>query len=1517
MKKWCMCFLLLVMSTLSVVSFADTQIFDASMAATVSNSEYVKGLNVTLPQGEYIGFDVDMTGIKSVSIKANVNTGGNFDGDVVWIRQDSPTGAVIGKINFNNSEVSVFTAPVSSISGKHRMYIYSLCGLEDVVSMETFTFSTDAAPDTGKYTPTPTNTILDIDADNWTAYDRLGRTMPDYEEAGDAKSGKTVGMFYWTWHASFDGRRVVNINDFIYTYPEARFDYNYPAWQGSFSCGYFWNEPIWGFYSGKDEWVIRRQVEMLTSAGVDVLIFDCSNGAITWKVGYNTLLSVMHQMREEGYPTPQVAFLSNFGSNITTDNFLKHVYLDMYQDGKYSDLWFYWNGKPLMLAYDTALTTGSSDPQVAALAGQIKNFFTFRYPQANYTGGATRSNQWGWLEVYPQHLYNNEEMTVGTSVNHSYTTNKITAMNANDVMGRSYTKTFTDDGLPGAYQYGYFFEEQWRRALSVSPSFVFVTGWNEWTAGRHENWGGITNAFPDQFDNEGSRDVEPTIEPLMQDNYYYQLVENVRKYKGVSKPQTASGIKTIDMDDISSWNDVSPTYHNFVQGPDRNHNGYDDTTYTNTTARNNIIESKVARDHDYIYFMAKTAEPLTSYADAAWMRLFIDVDRNYGTGWEGFDFVVNRKKPFNETTAQLEKNNGNDWTWVSAEDATYRVVDECYLVIRISKEALGLNEPMDISFKWSDNMQEDGNAFEWWTNGDTAPIGRYAYRYVTSTPTTVAQANRTSLAETIGFYVGSSKAIYSGGVINLSDENAALTTKIIDGQMYVPYWCVKEGLNTKTWWYPTRKKGQLVIQGQHKTIAMFVDETDTTTRNGVAFNTLPLKLVDGYPYIAVQTLAEAFEMQCVNLDGSNFRILSYSTINTNAARVAADRLIATKKVSITGRALLGETLTVNPTGTPVRYCWMSASTPDGPWTENNWATGKTFTVNELAAGQYIKVRVFDTNSAYYDSYAVRDLSTVGNVIYHDKDELVIDATSGTKSVRYFEKMASSVPTTGRWVFSYSFKRNDACQHVDNQAFSGNNNHVVFSFFKDMNRTYAWRSGDAVFPFYNGLPSANAWHTVSYLIDFDKNEYGVSHDGNQIMYGPFEGGFNGYMFNVYEGVFTAKDFMIYQMKNNSAPLVENYSIHTSNWGALTVDAKITDYEKDAVTTTYEWQYADKINGEYTTFATTEIPYYSTADATIQNKYIRAKINCVDARNLAAEPSYTMVVKQPKIGNILYQQEFYSIPDDIEYTLGTGQNKYLSKDSLVIDRNDATVDSYFTDSIPATSGKVVFETNLMKDTEANTLILTLYGKTATDASEKEMVKITFSASSLIVYYSVNASRTLIRNLPKMKLLRDTWRVLTVELDTETDKFSVYCDGALAIGDLLMYSYASGADIDTVTGYKWSVESNPGEGVFDYIRVTTDEQPNVYTEVRQNGELTDTLVAGEASVTCAYPENTTGSLLAALYEGGRLVSVKTTSETALNTTFEITNPELSEIRLMYWENKASLLPKTQSYNYGHMHE
>ena len=36
---------------------------------------------------------------------------------------------------------------------------------------------------------------------------------------------------------------------------------------------------------------------------------------------------------------------------------------------------------------------------------QIRSFFTFRKPQPDYFKGPTGPDQWGWLEVYPQHAF--------------------------------------------------------------------------------------------------------------------------------------------------------------------------------------------------------------------------------------------------------------------------------------------------------------------------------------------------------------------------------------------------------------------------------------------------------------------------------------------------------------------------------------------------------------------------------------------------------------------------------------------------------------------------------------------------------------------------------------------------------------------------------------------------------------------------------------------------------------------------------------------------------------------------------------------------------------------------------------------------------------------------------------------------------------------------------------------------------------------------------------------------------
>ena len=52
------------------------------------------------------------------------------------------------------------------------------------------------------------------------------------------------------------------------------------------------------------------------------------------------------------------------------------------------------------------------------------------------------------------------------------------------------------------------YAQQWERAFELDPPFVFITGWNEWVAGRWEI-GPNQYAFVDQFNQEYSRDVEP------------------------------------------------------------------------------------------------------------------------------------------------------------------------------------------------------------------------------------------------------------------------------------------------------------------------------------------------------------------------------------------------------------------------------------------------------------------------------------------------------------------------------------------------------------------------------------------------------------------------------------------------------------------------------------------------------------------------------------------------------------------------------------------------------------------------------------------------------------------------------------------------------------------------------------------------------------------------------------------------------------------------------------------------
>lgn len=568
---------------------------------------------------------------------------------------------------------------------------------------------------------------------NFPATDALGRKLPGYKEVGGPRKDKYIGIFYWTWHTGQSKGKSgpYDVSKILHKKPEAIDNYNDPVWPKE-HVPFYWGEPLFGYYQDTDRWVLRKHAEMLAAAGVDVIIFDCTNGDITWRKAYMKLCKVFSEARKDGVKTPYIAFMLGLFAQPESLKAMEKLYKNFYQPGLYKDLWFYWKGKPLIMAYPELLKEVPGDTATTNLHEKIRDFFTFRPGQPAYNIGEKSPNQWGWLQIYPQHGFikqpdeSYEQTTVGVAQNWSKERG-LTAMNAPDVFGRSYTNAQGYINRPGAVNYGYNFQEQWDRALKLDPEFIFITGWNEWIAGRYKEWQKQPNAFPDEFSEEGSRDIEP-MKGGHKDNYYYQMVANIRRFKGVMPEQKASSTKSIVIDGkFEEWKTVTPSFYSYKGNTlHRNSAGWGNTHYVNNTGRNDIVLAKAARDEKNIYFYVETKDPLTSPGDLAWMRLFIDIDRDHETGWEGYDFVINRINPGKKALLEQSK---KGWNWRPIALVDYTVKDN-KLEIKVPKKDLGITGKPDFEFKWSDNMQDEGNVMDFWVNGDTAPLGKFNYHYV-------------------------------------------------------------------------------------------------------------------------------------------------------------------------------------------------------------------------------------------------------------------------------------------------------------------------------------------------------------------------------------------------------------------------------------------------------------------------------------------------------------------------------------------------------------------------------------------------------------------------------------------------------------------------------------------------------------------------------------------------------------------------------------------------------------------
>ena len=569
---------------------------------------------------------------------------------------------------------------------------------------------------------------------NLCGVDHLGRVLPESKDVKSYDNNKKVALFYYLWHGQHGTHGPYDISKMLAKDPDVIKKPDSPLWPDpSHAPMLHWGEPLFGYYQSTDEWVLRRHVQMFIDAGIDVLFFDVTNGFSFRKV-YNKLFKILAELKDKGFKVPQFAFYMAPGTRGSGTGNLNTIWEDLYEPMHFSDLYFKWNGKPIIVCHDNR-----------PMPQQIRDFFTFRRPT---WVTPDIPNTWYW-EGNPKPRVARDEngkaemvpVSVGCAgapegYKSKYTVGTSEAHFGVPVLSRSFT--YAKGGLdkrPNASHYGFFFEEQIQYALNCDAPLAFVTQFNEWlvpfltraTNQRYKmkNW----ILLQDECDIENSRDIEP-MRGGYHDAYYFQLISFVRRFKGLPEPALARKFTSIDMEgDWSQWESVSPRYVEYTGDvAERFHKGYDACgVYENKTGRNEFVELRVAVDEKSVVFYAKTSENITAPAGENWMNIFVKVRPDKRKGWEGFQYLINRKAGANGKTS-VEASNGG-WNWSNIGDAEYKVEGN-KIMIKVPRDMLGLNDDksLDFEFKWSDNMQEH-DIMDFYVNGDAAPRGRLNYLF--------------------------------------------------------------------------------------------------------------------------------------------------------------------------------------------------------------------------------------------------------------------------------------------------------------------------------------------------------------------------------------------------------------------------------------------------------------------------------------------------------------------------------------------------------------------------------------------------------------------------------------------------------------------------------------------------------------------------------------------------------------------------------------------------------------------
>ena len=486
-------------------------------------------------------------------------------------------------------------------------------------------------------------------------------------------------------------------------------------------AAHFWGEPVFGYYNSKDEWVIRKQIELLTYAGIDFIVLDTSN-AVLYQQVTDVLFPIMLEYYNKGWNVPKVMYYiaHNDGNNTRYPESLRSVYNYFYSTDTYKDLWFCPNGKPMItrheLANDAFLKTFDG--------GKYLDFFEFRTRQWP-TNDYEKPDGAAWMEFkYPQPLHTD---WISISVAQHYSVRFSDTIGTH---GRGWNEN-TGENDHENFGKGLNYQSQWQTAFDYKNDgekvkYAFITGWNEWVAEKMQD--GSTYFTVDTFNEEYSRDIEPCVNEKVADNFFMQTISNIRKFNYNAAKHYVYPKTTIDIaKDDAKWDSIRP-YVDFTNDcKDRNSPAMvASMTYTDNSGRNDIETVKVARDDEYMYFRVTTADDVTQYSsgDDKWMNILIKTD-NAKNSWNGYNYVLNREVNGNVTSVM--KADGKGGLTKKGEGDVY--VYGKTMIVRVKLSVLGLSSTnYHIEFKVADNVKAYDH-IELYRSGDAAPIGRLNYSY--------------------------------------------------------------------------------------------------------------------------------------------------------------------------------------------------------------------------------------------------------------------------------------------------------------------------------------------------------------------------------------------------------------------------------------------------------------------------------------------------------------------------------------------------------------------------------------------------------------------------------------------------------------------------------------------------------------------------------------------------------------------------------------------------------------------